>query len=124
MHHTVSLQATSLVSFYSKNTTTRDEQGAVCKQRLTDEEVVAHINSLVGGGLGTTNVALSFVLHELTVNPKVQQLAYEYILDYCGKEVMVFFLFQISIATINTFVFFSHMKDWLEWHRLTGIRLG
>ena len=74
-----------------KEYTTRDEQGKTCKQRLTDEEVVAHINSLVGGGLGTTNVALSFVLHELTVNPKVQQQAYKYILDYCGKEVIGFF---------------------------------
>jgi cytochrome P450 len=47
----------------------RDEQGIYRRRHLKDEEIVGHINSLIGGGIGTLNACLSFVIHMLAVNP-------------------------------------------------------
>jgi cytochrome P450 len=41
------------------------------RRKLTIEEVVGHLNSIIGGGFGTTNAALAFVLHQLTVNEDI-----------------------------------------------------
>ncbi|XP_063437510.1 cytochrome P450 3A4-like isoform X1 [Mytilus trossulus] len=54
------------------------------QRHLTVEEIVAHLNSITGGGFGTTNAALSFVLHQLTVNPDVQDKLFQEIKHNCG----------------------------------------
>ncbi|KAK3095663.1 hypothetical protein FSP39_017328 [Pinctada imbricata] len=65
----------------------KDESGkVVCKRSLTDEEVIAHMNSLIGGGISTAGATLSFVLHQLAMNPHVEQQAYEYVLEHCGTD--------------------------------------
>lgn len=63
------------------------EDGKWHRRGLTDEEIVAHINSLIGGGLGTLNASIEFVIHMLAVNPEAQQRVYQNIMDVCGNEV-------------------------------------
>ena len=63
------------------------EDGKWYRRGLTDEEIVAHINSLIGGGLGTLNASIEFVIHMLAANPAVQQRVYQDIMDVCGSEV-------------------------------------
>ncbi|XP_022303782.1 cytochrome P450 3A6-like [Crassostrea virginica] len=62
------------------------EDGKWYRRGLTDEEIVAHINSLIGGGLGTLNASIEFVIHMLAANPAVQQKVYQNIMDVCGSE--------------------------------------
>lgn len=54
------------------------------RRKLTIEEVVGHLNSIIGGGFGTTNAALAFVLHQLTVNEDIQDKVFEEIKYHCG----------------------------------------
>lgn len=63
------------------------EDGKWYRRGLTDEEIVAHINSLIGGGLGTLNASIEFVIHMLAANPAVQEKVYQNIMDVCGSEV-------------------------------------
>lgn len=63
------------------------EDGKWYRRNLTDEEIVAHINSLIGGGLGTLNSSIEFAIHMLAVNPLTQQKIYDNILQICGSEV-------------------------------------
>lgn len=51
---------------------------------LTVEEIVAHVNSITGGGFSTTNGALAFVIHQLTVHQDVQQKVFEEMQCHCG----------------------------------------
>lgn len=62
------------------------EDGKWHRRGLSDEEIVAHINSLIGGGLGTLNASIEFVIHMLAVNPEAQQRVYQNIMDVCGNE--------------------------------------
>ena len=65
----------------------RDEQGIYRRRHLKDEEIVGHINSLIGGGIGTLNACLSFVIHMLAVNPHAQQKAFQEVIKICGYDV-------------------------------------
>ncbi|XP_061185431.1 cytochrome P450 3A28-like isoform X1 [Saccostrea echinata] len=62
------------------------EDGKWYRRGLTDEDIVAHINSLIGGGLGTLNASIEFVIHMLSVHPSLQQKLYENIIEVCGNE--------------------------------------
>ncbi|XP_021345680.1 cytochrome P450 3A28-like [Mizuhopecten yessoensis] len=62
----------------------RDEEGKVVRRALDDEEIIAHLHSLIGGGLGTLNAALEFVVHCLAMNQPEQQRAYDEIFAQCG----------------------------------------
>lgn len=64
----------------------RDEQGIYRRRHLKDEEIVGHINSLIGGGIGTLNACLSFVIHMLAVNPHAQQKAFQEVIKICGYD--------------------------------------
>jgi cytochrome P450 len=64
-----------------------DEDGKLCRRNLTDEEIVAHVHSLIGGGIGTLNASIEFTIHMLAVNPSIQQKIYDSILRVCGSEV-------------------------------------
>lgn len=66
--------------------TCRDNEGQFVRRSLNDEEVIAHLHSLIGGGLGTVSASLAFILHCLAVNPTEQQKAYDQILSCCGPN--------------------------------------
>ena len=68
----------------------RDEQGIYRRRHLKDEEIVGHINSLIGGGIGTLNACLSFVIHMLAVNPHAQQKAFQEVIKICGYDVSIY----------------------------------
>lgn len=65
----------------------RDEQGIYRRRHLSDDEIIGHISSLIGGGIGTQNACLAFVLHMLAMHPEVQQKAYQEITSICGCDV-------------------------------------
>ncbi|XP_063437513.1 cytochrome P450 3A4-like [Mytilus trossulus] len=64
----------------------RDEYGIYRRRQLKDQEIVGHINSLIGGGIGTLNACLSFVIHMLAMNPTAQQKAFQEVIKICGYE--------------------------------------
>lgn len=64
----------------------RDEHGIYRRRHLKDEEIIGHINSLIGGGIGTLNACLSFVIHMLAVNPCAQQKAFQEVVKICGYD--------------------------------------
>ncbi|KAI0826700.1 cytochrome P450 [Trametes gibbosa] len=51
----------------------RENMRASEEDRLTDEEVVAQVSTLVLAAMDTTSNALSRILHQLTLHPEVQQ---------------------------------------------------
>ena len=65
----------------------RDQLGALTRKSLKDEEIVAHVHSLVGGGIGTLNAIISFIIHTLAMHPRAQQKAYDEVMQYCGMQV-------------------------------------
>ena len=64
-----------------------DEHGIYRRRSLKDDEIIGHISSLIGGGIGTQNACLSFVIHMLAMNPAVQQKAFQEIVKVCGYDV-------------------------------------
>lgn len=67
----------------------RDEYGIYRRRQLKDSEIIGHLNSLIGGGIGTLNACLSFVIHMLAMNPTEQQKAVQEIVKICGYDVSI-----------------------------------
>lgn len=64
----------------------RDEYGIYRRRQLKDSEIIGHLNSLIGGGIGTLNACLSFVIHMLAMNPAAQQKAAQEVIKICGYD--------------------------------------
>ncbi|XP_033725113.1 cytochrome P450 3A12-like [Pecten maximus] len=62
----------------------RDEEGKLARRSLDDEEIIAHLHSLVGGGSGTLNASLEFIVHCLAMNQPEQQKAFDEVFGQCG----------------------------------------
>ena len=75
------------------------------RRKLTIEEVVGHLNSIIGGGFGTTNAALAFVLHQLTVNEDIQEKVFEEIQCQCGLFVSMLVFCRKAHVLFTLFLF-------------------
>ncbi|XP_060077359.1 cytochrome P450 3A12-like [Ylistrum balloti] len=64
--------------------TCRNEEGKLVRRSLDDEEIIAHLHSLIGGGSGTLNASLEFIVHCLAMNQAEQQKAFDEIFGQCG----------------------------------------
>ncbi|KAJ8311577.1 hypothetical protein KUTeg_010932 [Tegillarca granosa] len=54
------IEGNLLHQLISRSFNDRDEKGVLIQRYLNDEDIVGHLNALIGGGLGTTNAALAF----------------------------------------------------------------
>ncbi|XP_069103359.1 cytochrome P450 3A28-like isoform X2 [Argopecten irradians] len=62
----------------------RDSEGNFARRSLEEEEIIAHLHSLIGGGSGTLNASLEFIVHCLAMNQPEQQKAFDEVFGQCG----------------------------------------